>query len=168
MMTRSELNGLVLAQEGDINIRSLRQREMIYCTFKPSTISATFSFLKEEFQDKHNSLNGLTAGCWGKCMYSLHRGAHDFPEKAPPLHYCQMESLLVASLQFEPGRASSEGYMVEASWLINKRLINIYCVWNTLFNSALQPPQILLTSQAQLVSTPLPPLLILTHVDIPC
>lgn len=79
-----------------------------------------------------------------------------------------MESLLVASLQFEPGRASSEGYMVEASWLINKRLINIYCVWSTLFNSALQPPQILLTSQAQLVSTPLPPLLILTHVDNPC
>lgn len=132
MMTRSELNGLVLPQEGVINIHSLRQREMIYCTFKPSTISAAFSFLKEEFQDKHNSLNGLTAGCWGKCMYSLHRGSNDFPAKAPPLHYCQMESLLVASLQFEPGRASSEGYMVEASWLINKRLINIYCVWSTL------------------------------------
>jgi hypothetical protein len=48
---------------------------MIDYTFKLSTITVKFSSEKEEFQDKHNTLNGLTAGCWRKSLCSLFKVA---------------------------------------------------------------------------------------------
>lgn len=80
-----------------------------------------------------------------------------------------MESLLVAPLQFEPGHASSEGHTVQASWLINK-LFNkhLLCVEHSVQFCSL-PIQNLLTHHSSAPgSAPLPPLLILTYVDVPC
>ena len=75
-----------------------------------------------------------------------------------------MESLLVSALQSELAHASSEGRTGQASWLINKRLINTYCVEHSV-RFCMLPVQSLLTHHSSApVSAPSPPLLILAYV----
>lgn len=136
--------------------------EMIYCTLKPSTISAKFSSPKEEFQGKHNSLNGLTAGCWRKCLCSLFkevlmifRQGHLHCIAARWKVYWWLLSSLIQALL--PLRA-----VAQASWLINKRLTHTYCVWGTVCNLAVYLCKTYSHITAAPVSAPSPPLLILT------
>lgn len=106
--------------------------DTIHGTLKPSPFAAKFSCLKEESQDTPISPNGLTAGCWRRRLCSLIQGALMvfLQRKAPPLCHCQLRSLLVAPLQFEPGHASSKAFTVQASRFVNKCFVNIQSMWS--------------------------------------